>query len=399
MGAISSCSWLTRDRVRMVAILSGAAGILMLAYLMFGGRGTVDPFGQPIGSDFTAFWHGGRIANAGDAARAYDPALLNADLRAVHGVDYPMAWVYPPTFLLIAGPLARLPYLPALLIWQALGFAAIALVLKAILKDRRALLVALASPLTPLVLAGGQNAFLSAALLGLGLLLLDRRPWSAGAVFGVLTYKPQLGLTIAPLLLIERNWQAIAGAIIATAALVGLSALIWGVETWAAFPDGLANGRVWMEQGTSGFHKSASLFSLARLWGAGLPFAYAVQAASLLFGPFVIWRATSAAPAIRNAGVCAAVALATPYLMDYDMATVGVGAAFLYAEGRRDGFRAYERSALAFIWLAPWFTRAAAEYLLLPLGPPATLLLAWLVLSRAGLRASPSRHSHAASGR
>ena len=74
------------------------------------------------------------------------------------------------------------------------------------------------------------------------------------------------------------------------------------------------------------------------------------------------------------------------------VATVGLGAAFLYSHGRCDGFRAYERSVLAFIWLAPWFTRATAEYLLLPLGPPATLLLAWLVLARAGLRASPSRH-------
>jgi hypothetical protein len=81
------------------------------------------------------------------------------------------------------------------------------------------------------------------------------------------------------------------------------------------------------------------------------------------------------------------------------MATVGVGAAFLYAEARRTGFRPYERSAIAFIWTAPWFTRAMGEYLLIPLGPPATVLLAGFVLARTGLRASPSRRLREASDR
>jgi hypothetical protein len=399
MNAMASGNWLTGERVRAVALISAIAGIAMLAFLLFGGRGTLDPFGQPIGSDFTAFWNAGHLANSGRAASAYDPAILNADLRATHGVDYSMAWVYPPTFLLIASPLAYLPYLPALLLWQALSLAAITAVLRAILKDRRAWLVALASPLTPTVLAGGQNAFLSAALLGSGLLLLERRPWRAGGIFGALTYKPQLGLIVAPLLMIERNWRAIAGAVIATASLVAMSVWLWGLETWAAFPAGLANGRTWMEQGTSTFYKSASLFSLARLWGASVPIAYVAQGLGLLLGLVVVWRAVTGSSAIRGAGVCAAVALSTPYLMDYDMATVGVGAAFLYAEGRRSGFRPYERSVIALIWIAPWFTRLTGEFLLLPLGPPATLLLAGFVLARTGLRASPSHRSREASVR
>jgi hypothetical protein len=214
-----------------------------------------------------------------------------------------------------------------------------------------------------------------------------------------LTYKPQLGLAIAPLLIIERNWRAIAAAAIATAALVLVSALLWGTSAWAAFPHGLANGRTWMEQGTSGFHKSASLFSIVRLWGASMDLAYAVQAVGLVLGLFLIWRAAAAQPAVRNAGVCAAVALSTPYLMDYDLAIVGLGAAFLYAHGRSSGFLPYERSVIAIVWLAPWFTRATAEYLLLPLGPLATILLASVVLVRARATASPSRRSREAFAR
>lgn len=398
MDAIATGNWLTAQRVKAVALISGVMGIAMLAWLLLGGHGTVDPFGQPIGSDFTAFYHAGRLANAGHAASAYDPVLLNDGVRATHGVDYSMAWVYPPTFLLIASPLALLSYLPALLLWQILSLACVALVLKAILKDRRAVLVALASPLTPLVLAGGQNAFLSAALLGAGLLMLDRRPAGAGGVFAALTYKPQLGLAIAPLLLFRREWRAIAAAVCATALLVALSALLWGAASWAGFPQGLANGREWMEQGTSTFYKSASLFSAVRLWGGSIAAGYAVQFIGLMLGLFTIWRTAKATPGIRSAGVCAAVALSTPYLMDYDMATVGLGAAFLYAEGARNGFRAHERSIIALLWLAPWFSRPIAEFLLLPLGPVATLCLTALVMRRA-VSSSPSRRSREAFAR
>ena len=397
MNAVASGRWLTDERVTAVARVSALAGIAMLAVWWLGGHGTVDPFGEPVGRDFTAFYNAGRVANAGHAASAYNPDVINASVHVVNGADYPMAWVYPPTFLFIASPLARLPYLPALLLWYAIGLVAIGLVLAAILPNRRALMVALASPLTPMVLGGGQNAFLSAGLLGAGLLLFDRRPAVAGGIFGVLTYKPQLGIGIAPLLLIERNWRAIAAAIVTTGALIGLSAMIWGVDSWAAFPGGLANGRYWMEQGTSGFDKSAGLFSVIRLWGGSIPLGYVVQAIGLVLGLFTIWRCAKADPAVRNASVCAAVGLSTPYFMDYDMATIGLGAAFLYALGARDGFRRYEYSAIAFIWVAPWFSRATAGNLLLPLGPPATLLLTWLVLSRAGVTASPFRRSHAAS--
>jgi hypothetical protein len=381
--ALASGSWLTRERVTRIAAISAIAGAAMLLFLWLAGHGNVDAFGQPIGSDFTAFWSAGRIANAGHAASAYDPAILNADLHAAHGVDYSMAWVYPPTFLFVASPLARLPYLAALLLWQALSLGAVALVLSAILKDSRASLIALASPLTPMVLAGGQNAFLSAALLGAGLIQLDKRPGVAGGIFGALTYKPQLGLGIAPLLLIQRNWRAIAAAVVMTLTLIAVSALLWGTAAWAAFPQGLANGRTWMEQGTSDFYKSASLFSAARLWGASIPAAYAVQALGLLGGLFLVWRTNSAPPGVRNAAVCAAIALSTPYLMDYDMATAGLGAAFLYVEARRTGFARFERSLLALIWIAPWFSRPAAEYLALPLGPLANALLAAMCIRRA----------------
>jgi hypothetical protein len=381
--ALESGSWLSRERVTRVALISVAAGAAMLLFLWFGRSGTVDYFGQPVGSDFTAFWNAGRLANAGEASHAWNHATLNASIQATHGKSYEAAWLYPPVFLLVMALLAAMPYLPALLIWQGFSLAAIGLTLQRILQNRRDTLVALASPLTPLVLAHGQNSFLTAGLLGGGLIHLKERPKLAGCLLGGLVYKPQLALVLLPLLLLTRSWRALIAATLVAVALVLISTTIWGLDSWSAFAASLHMGREYMEQGTAGFYKSPSLFSMARLWGGSVEVGYAAQLVGILMALLLVWRSAGEKANLRAVGVCAAVALSTPYLFDYDMAVVGVGGAFLFAEGRNRGFLPFERSILAFVWIAPWVSRPAAQYLALPLGPAAMLLLAWLAWRRA----------------
>lgn len=383
MNALASGSWLTRERVFRVAVISAIGGIAMVLFLWFGGKGTVDPFGQPVGTDFTAFWDAGRLANAGRAADAWDTAALNGHIATTHGIFYPTAWMYPPIFMLLIAPIAALPYLPALALWQAGSVAAVAASLRRLLPDWRALFIALASPLTAMVLANGQNAFLTAALLCAGLTQLERRPLLAGALLGGLAFKPQLALIIIPLLLFTRNWRAIAAAAFSVLLMCGASLALWGVAAWLAFLDASSVARLLLETGGYGLHKSVSLFSMMRQWGASLGPSYVVQGVGGVVAVFLIWRLRASSPLLRAAAVCGGVALSTPYLMDYDMASVGVGAAFLYVAARRDGFLPYERFALAFIWAAPWFSRPAAELLTLPLGPIAMVMLLALTLRRA----------------
>jgi hypothetical protein len=45
-------------------------------------------------------------------------------------------------------------------------------------------------PAAFIIIGHGQNGFLTAALLGGALHLLDRRPWLAGLLIGGLAYKP-----------------------------------------------------------------------------------------------------------------------------------------------------------------------------------------------------------------
>jgi alpha-1,2-mannosyltransferase len=97
----------------------------------------------------------------------------------------------------------------------------------------------------------------------------------------------------------------------------------------------------------------------------------------------LLWLVRESAPFVRSVAVCAGAALSTPYLLDYDMAVVGLGGAFLYAEARRTEFLPFEKSAIAVVWISPWFSRQAAEVLTLPLGVFAMILLAWVAARRA----------------
>lgn len=411
IGHLRSGDWLTRDRVTRVAVISAIACVGLLGFILVSARGNVDVLGRPVGTDFASFWTAGWLSNHGRVADAWNLQQHTLAMRQAMGDGRiaPTPWFYPPPFLFVAAPLARLPYLAALLLWQLSGVlllsAALFRVFAPLAASGRAVLVALASPLTWSVLGHGQNAYLTAALLGSGLAALDR-PARAGSAFGALVYKPQLGLLLAPYLLLERRFGVLACAVVSAAILISASAMLWGAAAWRAFFGSLTFARTQiLEGGAVPFYKSGSLFGAARLWGVPVPLAYGVQLLAAVAALALIWRVRAAPSGVRSAGVCAAIALWTPYVQDYDLAIVAIGAAFLYAEGAGTGFKPWERSALALIWAQPMFAREAAQWLLLPTGPVITALLALLVIRRsraaeaspAPLRASPSRHSRAAS--
>src|SRR5205085_3331037 len=228
-------------------------------------------------------------------------------------------------FLLRASLLALLPYLAALAVWQAASLWGALKVCRAILPGRTALLAAIGAPVVLICVTHGQNGFLTAALLGGGLLLLDRRPLLAGLLFGCLIYKPQFALVVPLVLLAGGYWRAIAGACASAALLVGATLAFWGWPVWQAFLDSLPLTRqIVIEQGETGWHKIQSPFAMIRMWGGSLPFAYAVQGAVTVAAMgAVLWLTRTARPHLRNAAICAAAVLSTPYVLDYDLVVLG----------------------------------------------------------------------------
>lgn len=177
------------------------AGALVACYAIFLLTGylrrvwLIDENGAGIAIDFVATWAAGHMAVTGRAAEAYDLAAVTREqLTAVAKIGGAYTWAYPPTYFLLAAPFGMLSYPVAAVIWIGGTLAAYLAAIRAILPSRAAVLVAAASPFALWNAFGGQNGFLTAALIGGTLVLLDRRPVLAGMLLGLLTLKPQLGI-------------------------------------------------------------------------------------------------------------------------------------------------------------------------------------------------------------
>ena len=396
MESFATGDWLERGRVMRITSITGLVSVAILLWLFATSSGTLDALGRPLGTDFSNVWAAGRMALEGRAADAWSWPDHFAVQRALHGkadVDV-FGWHYPPPFLLVAAALASLPYVPALIAWQLATLVPFAWMMWRLVPRRETLLLVLAAPVTLICLTHGHNGFLTALLLGGGLALMDKRPWLAGLLLGCLVYKPQFALILPLLLLAARNWRAIGGATLSAGLLIGLTLAIWGWPVWQAFLDSLALTRsVVLEQGSTGWHKIMSPFAAVRMWGGAVPLAYAVQfGASLAAATAVAWTAwRQRDPELRNALACAAVLIATPYVLDYDLVVLLPALAFLWLDGQRHGFLRWDASLMALVWLAPLLARLVAQFALVPLGLASTVIVAAIALRRARLRASPSR--------
>ena len=402
MEALASGDWLNRTRVVRIAALFGLVTAIMLTWLFGRSSGTLDAVGRPLGTDFSNVWTAGKMALEGRAADAWvwkDHFAVQQALHHKADVDF-YGWHYPPPFLLIAAALATIPYVPALIVWQLATLSPFCWFMHRLVPRWETILLVLAAPVTFICLTHGHNGFLTALLLGGGLFLLDKKPLAAGLLFGCLIYKPQFALILPPLLLASRNWRAVVGAMLSAALLVGLTLAIWGWSVWQAFLDSLPLTReVVIEEGATGWYKIVSPFSAVRMWGGGVSLSYGVQlAATLTVIAAVVWIAwTRKRAELRNALVCAAVVIATPYVLDYDHVVLLPALAFLWLDGERDGFLPWDRTLMAFVWAAPLAGRQVTQFTYVPVGLTTALIVAVIAIRRAMLTASPSRRSHAAS--
>ncbi|MGH6674261.1 MAG: glycosyltransferase family 87 protein [Xanthobacteraceae bacterium] len=250
------------------------------------------------------------------------------------------------------------------------------------------LLLALAYPAVLINIGHGQNGFLTAALLGGALVILDRRPAVAGILIGLLVYKPQFGLMIPLALIAGGYWRTFVAAAVTVVVLTIVTTLVFGPDVWHAFMLSTKFSRtVVLEQGQTGWQKIQSVFSWARMWGAPVPLAYVVQGTiTVVLGVAIIrlWR-SAASRALKSAGLCLAAILATPYSLDYDMMVLAPSIAFFSIDGLARGFRPWEKTALAALWLVPLVTRSIAQATLVPLGVPAMLAVFILVMRRVEL--------------
>ena len=393
---LRSGRWLTRERVRLVAFALLAAFVLGAGFLIATSDGLNDRFGRPLGTDYSNVYAAGTDVLAGEPTAPFDPARQFAREQAIFGQATPFyGWHYPPFFLGLAALLATMPYWLSLLVWQGVTLVLYLLAIRAIVSSstpfqeqvrKEWLLFALAFPAVFINLGQAHNGFLTAALIGGALALLDRRPVVAGVLIGCLAYKPQFGLLIPLVLALSGRWRVFAAAA-ATVALMALAVtLAFGPEVWPAFFASTKFSRtVVLEQGGTGWYKIQSVFSWVRMWGGGIPLAYAVQGAvtvTLAAALGWLWR-SPAAFSLKAAGLMIGSLLATPYSLDYDLMLLAPAIAYLARDGFARGFAPYEKTILAALWIVPLVARSVPQATLIPLAVPAMLLGFILLLRRA----------------
>jgi len=119
-----SGAWLTRERVRLLALAVLAASALGLGWLVVTSSGLNDVSGRPLGTDFSNVYAAGTHVLEGGAALPFDAPSQHAREKEIFGADTPFyGWHYPPFFLFVAAPLALMPYALALAVWRGVTFA------------------------------------------------------------------------------------------------------------------------------------------------------------------------------------------------------------------------------------------------------------------------------------
>lgn len=374
LDALRSLAFLDRGRVRAYALMILIAYLPMLAKVFLEATGTV-------GSDFLAFWGAGQIVAAGTPARVYDLATEQA-VQALSGTGQLVAYVNPPPYLFLVAPLGLLPYGTAWVAWIVAGWALWFAVARRVVPG--AALPILAFPGAYLAASHAQNGFVTGALLIGAVLALRRSQALSGALFGLLIIKPHLALLVPFWLIAGRKWTAFIAAGASALALCLLSLLVFGADTWAAYPESFKASAVLMAQDPGEF-----FLRMCTLY-AGLRYHFDPTVAAMGQGLVTLatlviacrfWRR---APDDMGAGamLLAATALASPYLFSYDLAFLALPVFWLAGEARRTGWRPWEKLIVVCLWLSPLATRAVALPLHLNLMPVAAALLVAMIWRR-----------------
>ncbi|HKR90637.1 MAG TPA: glycosyltransferase family 87 protein [Phenylobacterium sp.] len=382
--ALRDAAWLKADRAKawrnalLAASGAGAAALVSFAH------GGLDPTGKPLGTDFVSFYAASELVLAGQSAAVYDPQAHRAAEIAIFGRDLGyFAFFYPPMFLLTCAPLAMLSYLGALATWLAATFAAFAASLRGWLDRRIDWATVVAFPAVFLTLGHGQNAFLTAALFSVGGLWLERRPILAGIAFGLLGFKPHLGIMLPVALAAGGRWKTIAAAAATLTAFAAMSYLAFGANTWRSFLASSALARTTLEQGILG-PKMMSAFAAVRVLGGSVALAYALQAVATLAVGMALVGAIRRRPGPRAeaALLMTAALLATPFLLDYDLVILAAPLAWLTREGLATGFRPWEKIGLLSGYVLPLAARSIAIAAHAPLAPIVLAAIFCLILRR-----------------
>ncbi|MGH6968188.1 MAG: glycosyltransferase family 87 protein [Stellaceae bacterium] len=318
-----------------------------------------------FGEDWMVYFNAARLYFEGQLDVLYDGVRSTALLNARFGpwLAHPLPlhpWLYPPHALLLMLPFGLLPFVPAGLLFLALGFAAAVAAAWRFAKTGTERAIHAASlvlcPAAAVTVCLGQNTFLTCALLLAGFGTLRRRPILGGALLGIATYKPQLWLMVPVALIAARQWRALAAAVGAALLLAAASVALFGFEPWHAwFALMTEPSALYDRWRVIARLNGQSVYTYASLLGAPVVVANFVQALTAIAAAGCVWwcHRRPMADDLRLAVLLAATLLAAPHVIDYDALLLGIAATLFFIRGYADGFRFGDVTVAVLAWASP----------------------------------------------
>ena len=387
-------SWLRDFRGLTPERVEFYSGVLLVAYLaaaigqLFHCHGLIFKSGAGIGGDFVSNYAASLASLKGDSASVYDIHQHSLREGAILGKKNfgLMGFYYPPMFLLIVLPLSLMPFVASWVVFESATLAGYLAVIQRIAPVRPGLWLAITFPAVIINFMCGQNGFLTTALMGGGLLLLERWPLFAGFVFGLMAYKPQFAVLIPLALIVARQWRALVGTAVSAILFAAVSVVVFGSPAWEAFiRSATFTQKIVLERGGITFSTMQTMFGAIRMWDGSVALAYMFQAAIALYAAAaVVWVWQSRGPfAFKAATLAVGSLMVSPFVMQYDLVLLALPIAWLGMEGFEHGFLPYEKTVLAAAWILPRITLAVTQTAKIPIAPIVMVVLMTAILRRA----------------
>lgn len=357
-----------------------------------------------FGNDLMPSYAAGKLIADGRGDELYNPYAVSRIVHDVWATSYPQEaakrgmapWLNPPFYALLFVPLAAMSYPAALSVWIGINavllIAACGLLIKLLpdgapwsVKGLVPLLVVTSFPFVQAT-SHQQNTFLSLAILSSALVMTQRAlpcrtgilarlsprlsyaPYAAGAIAGLLFFKPQLGLIVSLSLGFVLGYRALIGAFATGTLLLALGELALPGATWSfllEMPTAIAqvqerSGYKWSRQMTLlSFWQILLHGELGGAVTTVVKSLYAVSAAAvvgaLAWSARKVWQTANSVVARRwlAAAICA-MPLVMPYYMDYDLLLLAGAAVLLASDVMATNEPADRRIAWSWIALAAW---------------------------------------------
>ncbi len=317
--------WAGRAIILFAASIS--AGFLYNEYLFYLWQGAIAP-------DLIVFWTAAKHALA-DPVIVYDPAQITALQRPlIANIPGLKPFAYPPTSLLLFGPLALLSYPAAVVVWLLLSCTLFFYSAQRIVPRQYVLLSFLTPPVVSCLLSLQVSLILAAGIM-FGISILSRKPIAAGIILGLVALvKPQVVIAFPIAALAMKSPRALAGFLL-TGIAGALLSLGFGERLWIEWLRSLPEFQAIVVQ-LDLMRRSVTPNGIAFYLGLSSNAAFLLQVIGIMLGIAACWLSFRHDDAVtRLIGLTSGSLLCTPYAMYHELSVLMPALMMINASRRR----------------------------------------------------------------